>query len=428
MLKYVLLACALVGILAIVYWVWFARGDDRKRAHSEHALMQSNGTFDARARDALNTLTQIEDPTPGDRFRRGDIVRYNVLEGRVNNRVAVGTMVRDYAAALANMRDDADRDIPADFMVHRIEDLNHELMDADINDDEILHMIFGFNNIVTTRAPVVRQEIIQNRLREAVETAPTRAEAINNYFDAATTYTSDTQNVHDTMVNKDLNDALKKMRMTAGPINAQAAINEASDYITNVYAKSEFNAHKVQNARAILRIIARGETISTYAETESTIFAIVWERCKHEANTENAELMREAVINSLADGIENGNPVCINGRCSRVLNSLVKLDYDKSISDQGAMTFEAYKNQIYQETKSIIATAIENGSNSEDAATRDAAAAYNGVDVEVDPATDARFKNDIRVEIDRNLETYRGKLSDREISNIRDECYVFATV
>ena len=426
MFQYIVLACILVCILAIIYWICFRRTDEQLRSSSIAEVQRSNGTFDARARSALVSLTQIDNPTPGDRFRRANIIHYNVLEGRYNNHAAVGTMVRDYADALLGMNA---REPGADFMIHRIEDLHLELHDTVYEDDDIIRLIMGFDNIVQERAPVLRQNIIEERVQAAAEHAETRAEHINNYFNAAVTHTNDSQNVHDSKVNKDLRDALGKMRATAGLINPQRSISEASDYISNVYACDEFNVNKVQHARAVLVIVSRGDIISTYNESESNIFAIVWERCKHENNSKNAELMRESVINALADSIEQGAPVCINGRCARVLNSLTKLDYDKSISEQGAMTFEAYKNQIFQETKQIINDAIENGKRSSDLRIRNVANAYNGAPTDdIDPESDQTFKNDIKTEITRNIQCYADKLNTQEIAGLLEESYVFATL
>jgi hypothetical protein len=96
----------------------------------------------------------------------------------------------------------------------------------------------------------------------------------------------------------------------------------------------------------VLNKMSEGDMIGTFGENEDRILAYTWERCNHPRNRENAELMREAIANALSDGIENDTQVCINGRCGRVLNSLVTLDYDNEVAN-GVMSFEAYKNQIF---------------------------------------------------------------------------------
>jgi len=136
--------------------------------------------------------------------------------------------------------------------------------------------------------------------------------------------------------------------------------------------------------------------------------------------------MREAIVNALADSIEGGNQVCINGRCARVLNSLVTLDYDENVG--AAMTFEAYKNQIFQETKEIINQELDRALASTNDKLRAVGEAYEGSDVEVDSTVEEQFKQEIKQEIDRNMEKYEDKLTPAEIDNLKQECYVYATL
>lgn len=440
MFKYLVLAILVVGLLSLIYWASF--GDRSRRKKSENLLNTSAGTFDESARAALTELTRIGDPNADDYFRRGNIFQYNILEGnmrggrgenrndRRDRHLAVGHIVRDYTDALVGMRGrlgavGEDRDLNPDFMVHRIEDLNWNLRPFANEDMEIQQMLMGFNDTVTTHAPAVRREIIHERRNRAIAAANTRTEAIDNYFDAATQFTNDAQNVHDSKVNNDLRDTLRRIKNDN--INPRDAIDEAREYIESEYGRDPMNRAKVANALRILDKISEGENIGTFNEREDNIFAYTWSRCAHPRNRDNSELMREAVINSLADGIENGNQVCINGRTGRVLNSLVMLDYDTNVAS-GVMTFEAYKNQIFQETKTIIGQEIERARNSNDAKLRAVGEAYDGDEVEIDETVDIKFKNEIKQEIDRNFEKYDTKLNETEINNLKQECYVYATI
>jgi hypothetical protein len=443
MFQYLILAIVTIVLISLIYWVCISRGDKARRKKSEQALNESAGVFDQHARRALDELTQIQDPQPDDFFRRGNIFQYNLLEGntrgtRGENRIArrqrqtaVGNIIRDYTDTLLGMQGRVadigiDRDLGPDFMVHRIEDININLLGGFDDDLEIQRILAGFDNIVTTQVPAVRREIVQERRAQAIATANNRAEAIDNYFDAATKYTNDAQNVHDSKVNGDLRNTLQRLKRTApADLNPMQCIDECLEYIEDEY--SHEHGEKVRDAVSILNKISEGNPIGTFGEREDNIFALVWTRCSHSANRSNKDLMREAVVNALADSVEGGNQVCINGRCARVLNSLVTLDFDKSVSE-GAMTFEAYKNQIFQETKELINQELDRALASTDDKLRAVGEAYEGTDVEVDSAVEERFKQEIKQEIDRNMEKYEAKLTPAEINNLKQECYVYATL
>lgn len=439
MFQYLILAIVIVVLISLIYWV-FLHNDKSKRKKSEKYLGASVGTFDAGARRALDELTQIRNPEPDDYFRRGNIIQYNLLEGNLRNRgdlqerrAAVGHIVRDYTDAMVGMRGHIgrfgeDRDMNPNFMIDHMEDFNRNLLGID-DDDELAQMIFNFDNLVTTTAPVVRQEIIEDRRDKAINAANNRAEAIDKYFDAATKYTDDKQNVHDSKINSDLRETYKKFKATAShDFHVPRALDEINDYIHNEYTEDRDHTRKIRPATQILDIMSKGNKISTFNDGEDRILAYTWERCNHPRNRARSHLMRDAVIDALADSMGNDNKeVCINGRTARVLNSLVTLDYDDEVS-QGAMTFEAYRNQIFQETKEIINQEIDRARNSPNEKLRHVGEAYEGADVDVDITIEEQFKNEIRTEIDRNIDSYSNKLTNADIENIKQECYVYATI
>lgn len=436
MFRYLLCATIIVFLVWAVYW-YAAGGQDRSKRSRARILMESSsGTFDNSAQQALQSLTQIENPTPTDRFRRGSIFQYNMLEGNIRGRgetrVArrhrqeiVGRLVRDYTDALEALHDNTtavETYIQPGFMVDRIEYMNWMLQGGD--DVEIQGILLGFNNTVNTHAPQVRKELASRKRERAIAESGSRAEAIDKYFDSIQVYTDDRQNVHDSKVNGDLRETLEKLKSSVVHVDANQSIIEAMDYIENVYAlQHRDKTVRIANA---LNKIREGSTISTFDESEDSIFAYVWERCNHPRNAGNREAMREAIMDSLADCTENGNLVCINGRCARLLGSLVTLDFDRDVGS--AMTLEAYKNQIFQETKDIISREIENAKSSNDPRVRAVGEMYEGGAVDADDDLIDEFKQIIKGEIDANLERYEAKLNALELGNIKQDCYVYATI
>lgn len=198
MFKYLILSIVITILICLIYFVFFS--DNSKRVRSEKLLNESSGVFDASARLALEELTQIRDPTPGDHFRRGNIYHYNILGGelrrnRRDRHIIVENIVREYTDAIVGMRgrirEIGNDRIGPDFIVHRIEDLNWHLLAGADEDEEIQQILFGFNNTVTNYAPTVRKEIVEERVARAVSSSTSRAEAIDKYFDASARITSD---------------------------------------------------------------------------------------------------------------------------------------------------------------------------------------------------------------------------------------------
>src|SRR5271166_5244725 len=107
MFKYLFCAIVINIIVCLVYK--FLINDKSKRKKSENLLTQSAGIFDDSAKDALNELVKIDSPTPGDYFRRGNIIQYNILENNlntdtINNRDALKNVFRDYTDTVNTMR------------------------------------------------------------------------------------------------------------------------------------------------------------------------------------------------------------------------------------------------------------------------------------------------------------------------------------
>jgi hypothetical protein len=267
--------------------------------------------------------------------------------------------------------------------------------------------------LVTTGAEV-NQDTIDRRLERAADNAASKEGVIDNYFDDAIKYTSDPQNVHDSKVNNDLRGVLARIKCDVSPAKS---IQAAQKYIAENHT-----GDKAERAMRTLELIATGSWIGTYSDSEDRIFSYVWDRSEHQSNADNSDLMRDAVVDALADSVENNSLVCINGRTSRLLNSLTLLDFNPVVAG-GALTFEAYKNQIFDETKTIIKQEAENAKFADNEALRNVGLSFSGEDVEVDPTTEREWINSVKSEIDRNLSNYASKLTIGEIEKIKGECY-----
>ena len=433
MFQYLLTGLFIIVILCAIYWLFIRRTDEGFRRECDAALGKSAGVFDAGARMALDALSRVETRRPVDHFTRGHIIYHNILNGDINGariperRRMVQELARNYTDAIGGMFEEGEGTYDPvaahqnQYMLRNIDMVRAGILLAgEVADDAILRAIAEDLGTAGTRGERINRDVVQSRAKNAVAMTTNRAAAVNKALDDATVYTNDRQNVHDTAVNADLRGILAKIR---DDVDAGAAIFQAREYIN-----SEYPGGKEAKANALrgLDTAAKGGYINTLNDSEDKIFAYVWERCKHPLNADKYAEAREAVINALADGVENGTQVCMNGRCARILGSLTTIDYDSDVAD-GVLTLEAYRNAIFQQTKQIVNGAIERAQRSDDAKLRAVGAAYESGD-DPDGDDDMAFRDGIKEAIDVAIDAYADKLNENDLARVRGECYVYATL
>jgi hypothetical protein len=350
----------------------------------------------------------MQEPRPAD-FARvgGTAITWTINTGDDLTAVAVPL----FAAAVQGLQEPVqitDEDIHTAFILHQIADIGNvipALITADLNAQ-------------LSRAHDID---VARRMETARANSDSKVEAANKFLDGAVVYTSMAENVHDSSVNNDLRETYKILLEDTDVIPRAAAINEVNRCITALK-----DSQKRKRARETLKKVVENNYITAFDAREADIFAVVWARCHHPANATNQSLMQEAIIEALVDATEvkaDGTlkPVCINGRVARVLNSLTLLDYDTRVG--GAMTYEAYRNQILQETKDIINLTTEefaNGTPEQQAALK---AYENGEDEGAD-----LLLMDLRDKIEENLDQYTKKIRAPELDKLRGECHIYAAL
>lgn len=407
-----ILVLIIIVILVLIWQRARTSNTDTIRREAEELRNGSAGTFDAAAAAALERLDNIENPTARDRFNRAAIVDQNVMQSDVNDYIADPVdlqrrVAAEYGRALDNMEPDMD----AIFMINYIENFNDRAHDPQLA------------NTLATTVPGIHSESIERR---KLVPAANKREAITNYLENSINYTSDPQNVHDSSINSDLRATLRKLRASSPNADPHTAIYEVRNYID-----ANVTGPKRHRAERTLNIIEKGHKIGTFDDTEDGILSVVWERAKDKRNSANEVAMKDAIVTALADSVENGSPVCINGRCARVLNSLVTLDFDPNVGS--AMTLEAYRNQIFKETQDIIKNHIDTATKSTDPAIRAVAESYNSSIVnsstvsatqsETFQRAEEQFQNNVKKAIDVNISTYINKLAPRDLERITRECH-----
>jgi hypothetical protein len=162
------------------------------------------------------------------------------------------------------------------------------------------------------------------------------------------------------------------------------------------------------------------EVVSTFDCRNDEILACAWRRCAHPLNHERQTEMQNAIIDALADCVENDAVVCVNGRCARILGALVLLDFDETVGR--ASTFEIYKNQILEESNGILNDTIEELSGSSDNELSLAARSYRDPSLTPDDAAELRFKQIVMDKIIENINKYEKQLSLSDRDKITEYC------
>lgn len=445
----ILIAVLVLLVVALIFYNVVVKPRERKRK-IRALLAESNGTFDTPAQSALESVNDAiaKEPSPQLLATRGRILGYNLLDGGRGNdrdqRLQFGQAARDYERAVRGLRmqvmdQTMDDEMPPMFIMQQVRGFNDmfqgEFMEINRDDPEeweIAQIMGMLNNTINEHGPAVHRDIVTNNVQRAVAGTSNRAEAVAAAL--APTIVNDQQNVHDSKVNGDLNETLARIRCS---VNRKDMLTEIAKYISDEYLQDDMKTDiaraqatkKRTQAKYTLDTMARGEYISTYKDTEDNILAMVWARCGNSRNATNSDLMREAVVNALADAGDNGvvgGTVCINGRCARVLSSLSLLDYDPTVGT--ALTFTAYRAQIMQETKEIFDNALDNAKTSDDPLMRGVAKSYEDINATADAEREAEFKAGIKDSIDKMLENYATKFNPGELNRLREECYVYATL
>jgi hypothetical protein len=264
--------------------------------------------------------------------------------------------------------------------------------------------LFGVAGEATT-------EMLQQRAEVAANTTDTKQEAVDQFFTESIKYTNDRQNVHDPKVNNDLRDTLSKIyvKLSADELNElmreiREAVNASPKCANATLALDRFTA----------------EVVSTFDCRNDEILACAWRRCAHPLNHERQTEMQNAIIDALADCVENDAVVCVNGRCARILGALVLLDFDETVGR--ASTFEIYKNQILEESNGILNDTIEELSGSSDNELSLAARSYRDPSLTPDDAAELRFKQIVMDKIIENINKYEKQLSLSDRDKITEYC------
>ena len=144
---------------------------------------------------------------------------------------------------------------------------------------------------------------------------------------------NDSQNVHDTTVQNYLVSIIAKLKkaMPFNPLTEAEVVDEVVEYI---YSKFQGTSKLKDRARSALRKIQTNNVfIHKLNLNELKVLQLVWMRIVSDINKNNAETLKDNLIQQLADCMVNDkSEYCAQGRVARIIQSLEVLDAE-SIAD-----------------------------------------------------------------------------------------------
>jgi len=433
----VAVAVLVIAAIILVYASCNAGKATARREKYRKLFNESSGVFDAPAKEALDTILSSTARGAEDAYTAATILDLNVGDGNLRgNRANRQNIQQLYTEALHDMQrnpvvpatqdvglftlfdveEDENRLDPL-FMVQHIGgfiDRNPDVLQREFIDlyaQTVPHV--HAKKVEQARAEVVAKATAEGRVLS-------RAEAVEQLTDALETHNTDPQNVHDSAVNVGLRDTLATLRSTTKIRDFDKCSEELRQYISDNHRDSA----KGQRALSALETISAGNFNSSIGANESEVFATVWSRADENTNTEQ---IREAVVDAMNDFYERGsaNPVCINGRCGRLIGSLATLDRDPTVG--AVQTLEQHRNDIMSQVSAALQREIDIASRSEDAGLKRVAESYTVPGVTADPAHEQRFIEGVKREIDTIIDAKKEVLGG-SMETIKKDAYAALSV
>ena len=281
-----------------------------------------------------------------------------------------------------------------------------------------------------------RNELIASR-RSAAQAKVTPAARSDAYVGMSVAHTDDPQTAHDTLVNGCLRGIVTRLRQDQGD-SLPSLDSIVRDITTDGVRLSGGRKDMVADVLEVVKKAREGQRNIAVNVTDGEALSRVWLRADDKRNKNVQQKMRQAAFDSLYSCWENGitgrKIVCVNGRTSRMLSSLVLLDFDER--NWAIATIEQLKNDIFAACRLVIDQEAQKAAASTDPNMRKAGLAQLAKTPDeltalgpIDPAANEQFIKLTQAAIARmvDVETARmnehadGAISQPMIEGIKSE-------
>lgn len=152
----------------------------------------------------------------------------------------------------------------------------------------------------------------------------------------------DQHNVHNKTVRKHTVDAINLLKKSdLHKYSIESAINNISELIE---LNSNYDSNTLFNAKRAIEMINQLNSFYHNAHIgEKEIVRLVWERINHSTNSKIVDVLKNNLIEQLADCVNDNGVHCIEGRITRILQTLEKSDAEDLFTFRPLW---AYKEEI----------------------------------------------------------------------------------
>lgn len=381
----IIVICLILVIYIIITLIYY----DNSERLEQYLADSYNSITDEQNSDAAKKVIDINgrlvNKRPIDHYRTGTVLLVNAQQPNL--------AYEHYYQALRQIQNGNDN-LQNLYVIDRINDYKTRF-DEDLPIQEALVAYFErqHNKLHENNTPV---EILENKKK---------------------TWTNDPHNVHDTLVNDSIEAQYTKLvdDNIKNPNNQLHDYKEAKKWLINKSketSKENNNTDHKEKMEKIINMLDNNFIVRSINANEQDLVIAVWQRIHDSNNVNNYDNLCQAFYDAAIDCVPD-SVVCQDGRMSRFINSLAKLDYNDNIGI--LKTKQMIRSEIYEAAGEIVNNYISNiqHTNKE---------LYNNYIADADTDDVKQIRLDIIDEIELLKKEYANKLPDDQLELIINEC------
>ncbi len=388
--KILIISIMVIIIIISLYYLFISYKNNETYEQAKLRINFNNThgeEFDEEAKEAIRYGEIIENPRAIDHFRLGTIYLRNAHNLR---------RAHDHYFNALNMVINGEAAIDeAGFIIDRIVDQAPEFIELDNVEflplEEAIMANFELNRKTVHHINKKKLEIKED------DPEYTQKVLLNKQ-----SWYSDSQNVHDSAINREMINQLNQVKEENGKIPEleNRTYEELKRWAYQVGDKDKDKLNKVF------------DRTDTNIE-EINILEALWKRAHHPNNSKNKEEMKLALKDAIIDCVEGSNVVCHTGICTKLWAAPATLDFDPTVGV--IKSKQMLKNEIYEKSAKIVNDFYgENGLASDSVKE---AYIKNEPNVLVDETNEQ-----IKTQIENLRNEYKGIVDDVQLNQIINEC------
>ena len=398
---YILITICIIAMIFLIYKIAINIKFDGETYYQNLARNYFNNIhgeiFDDDAKLAIQYGEAIDNPRAIDHYRLGTVYLINANDTKNAH--------NHFTHALNHVIDGKVDRKEANFIIDRIEDYEDLFIDLlDMDNLPIQEAILAHIHDMKLTLDNVHKK------KKKIKIDKNDPEFTQKILLSRQDWQSDSQNVHDSAIYKELKEQLSQIILE----NSDIAGNNNRKY-TDIkkwlYDNFHYDKEKYEMIKKTLNIIDNNYNISGIPNIkEQDLIVNIWRRAYDPKNISVMESIKNAIADNLIDCVEGGYVVCMSGRTSKIWSSLARLDYNP---DMGIFkTKQILRNEIYEKSAKIVDTHLNNISDENKNI-------YNNGDTnkEIDDMI-----NLIYSDIDNLKEDYEKLLPNKQLDLVLEEC------